>query len=611
MMNWNLKQIFTVMGSLVALLAIVAIGSIIMSNYYSDVLSKAATNRYKMYQLADEMRQSSDDLTRLARTYVVSGGEAKWEKQYFEILDIRNGKLPRPQGYEQIYWDFRAADIDPLKGSGETVALIDLMKKYGISETELAKLSEAQANSNELVQTETIAMNMVKGLYVDSNGSFTVKGEPNLAKARDMMHNLAYHQYKAKIMKPVNEFFLLLDQRTQNEFDNAKTLSTRWEYAAIAAAVILSAIVLITLFVVRKRTLALLTQVNNIAEGIAAGNLSQKINASDHSEEGKLLSIMGAMQDKLASVVDAIRINAEGVATASSEIASGNLDLSDRTEKQASSLEETVSSMEELTSTVKQNADHAHQANQLAEGASTVAIKGGEVVNQVISTMKSINESSHKIVDIISVIDGIAFQTNILALNAAVEAARAGEQGRGFAVVATEVRTLAQRSAAAAKEIKELINDSVSKVGEGTRLVDEAGTTMVEIVNSIKRVTNIMNEISAASGEQSSGIEQINQAVTQMDESTQQNAALVEEAAAAAKAMQDQSKALIQAVSAFKLSDGHAPVTAVRRSNRSGSPAIATKTQHHVSAKKTFVSSVESAPTARKATGNAGDWEEF
>jgi methyl-accepting chemotaxis protein len=239
---------------------------------------------------------------------------------------------------------------------------------------------------------------------------------------------------------------------------------------------------------------------------------------------------------------------------ASKEIASGNADLSSRTEEQASSLEETASSMEELTSTVKQNAENAKQANQLAAGASEVAVKGGTVVGQVVTTMSSINESSKKIVDIISVIDGIAFQTNILALNAAVEAARAGEQGRGFAVVATEVRTLAQRSAAAAKEIKELIGDSVEKVGAGTKLVDEAGKTMEEIVSSVKRVTDIMAEITAASQEQSAGIEQVNTAITQMDEVTQQNAALVEEAAAAAESMEEQAGNLATAVAIFKLS---------------------------------------------------------
>jgi methyl-accepting chemotaxis protein len=236
-----------------------------------------------------------------------------------------------------------------------------------------------------------------------------------------------------------------------------------------------------------------------------------------------------------------------------SEIASGNLDLSSRTEEQASSLEETASSMEELTSTVKQNADNARQANQLAVSASEVAGKGGMVVAQVVDTMGSINESSQKIVDIISVIDGIAFQTNILALNAAVEAARAGEQGRGFAVVAAEVRTLAQRSAGAVKEIKSLIDDSVEKVDAGARLVNQAGATMDDIVESIRRVTDIISEITAASQEQTAGIEQINQAITQMDQVTQQNASLVEEAAAAAEAMQNQAGRLTQAVGAFKL----------------------------------------------------------
>lgn len=560
-MNWSLKQIFAAMGSLVAVLAVITIASVIMSSHYTGVLSQAATNRYQMYQLADELRQSPDDLTRLARTYVVSGGEAKWEKQYFEILDIRNGKIPRPQGYEQIYWDFRAADVDPSKGAGETVALIDLMKKYGISEAELAKLSEAQANSNELVQTETIAMNMVKGLYADSNGGFTVKGEPDLAKAREMMHNLAYHQYKAKIMKPLNEFFVLLNQRTEGEFANAQALSTFWEYVAIALAIVMSVMVLIALFVVKRRTSALIKEVSIIAEEISEGNLSQKIDTSDHSEEGRLLSIMSTMQDKLAGVVGTIRVSAEGVATASSEIAQGNIDLSHRTEEQASSLEETSASMKELGSTVRQNADNAKQANELAMKASTVAIKGGEVVSDVVNTMKGINEASQKIADIISVIDGIAFQTNILALNAAVEAARAGEQGRGFAVVDGEVRNLAQRSAEAAKEIKSLITNSVERVEQGTALVDQAGMTMNEVVTSIRHVTDIMNEINNASSEQSDGITQVGDAVTQMDENTQQNAALVEQTAAAAS-LKNQAQQLVKAIAMFQINQNKKAVNA-------------------------------------------------
>lgn len=289
-----------------------------------------------------------------------------------------------------------------------------------------------------------------------------------------------------------------------------------------------------------------------IARSIASGDLSVIISL-DSRDQTSVLSAMKEMRDSLVSIVGRVRSATESISTGSSEIASGNLDLSQRTEQQASSLEKTTTSMEELTATVKQNADNARQANKLAVTASGVAVKGGEVVAQVVDTMGSINDSAKKIVDIIAVIDGIAFQTNILALNAAVEAARAGEQGRGFAVVASEVRNLAQRSAAAAKEIKTLIGDSVEKVDAGSKLVAEAGSTMGEIVGSVKRVTDIMAEIMAASQEQSAGIEQVNQAIGQMDQVTQQNAALVEEAAAAAESMQEQADQLAQTVAIFKL----------------------------------------------------------
>ncbi|MBV8665637.1 MAG: hypothetical protein JO269_04055, partial [Burkholderiaceae bacterium] len=314
-----------------------------------------------------------------------------------------------------------------------------------------------------------------------------------------------------------------------------------------------------------------------------------------------------------------VRTGTDAIASASSEIATGNLDLSARTEAQASSLEETAASMEELTSTVKQNSDNARQANQLALSASEVAAKGGAVVSQVVETMGAINDSSRKIVDIISVIDGIAFQTNILALNAAVEAARAGEQGRGFAVVATEVRNLAQRSAAAAKEIKELIGNSVDKVETGARLVDETGSTMTEVVDSIRRVTDIMAEITAASAEQSQGIGQVNQAVIEMDGVTQQNAALVEEAAAASRALQEQAFTLTQVVSVFRLHAGQikaaqvavaAPVAAV-----TPLAAVRSAKRHHQ--RDGVAIGRQAAPVSRIAAPanipheNASGWEQF
>jgi methyl-accepting chemotaxis protein len=286
---------------------------------------------------------------------------------------------------------------------------------------------------------------------------------------------------------------------------------------------------------------------------IAAGDLCGRIEVTSQDEMGQMLSAMRDMQASLTRVVSGVRQNADSVATASAQIAQGNHDLSQRTEEQASALEETAASMEQLGSTVKQNAESARQANQLALGASTVAVKGGGVVSQVVETMKGINDSSKKIADIIGVIDGIAFQTNILALNAAVEAARAGEQGRGFAVVAAEVRSLAQRSADAAKEIKILISTSVDRVEQGTTLVDQAGSTMEEVVASIKQVTDIMGEISAASTEQSAGVDQVGEAVSQMDQATQQNAALVEESSAAAESLKGQAQQLVEAVAVFKL----------------------------------------------------------
>jgi methyl-accepting chemotaxis protein len=293
-----------------------------------------------------------------------------------------------------------------------------------------------------------------------------------------------------------------------------------------------------------------------VASAVSQGDLTSNIEVKTRDEVGQLLQALKDMNASLGSIVGEVRSTTESISTAAQQIATGNNDLSQRTEQQASSLEETASSMEELTSTVKQNAENAKQANQLAANASDIAVKGGQVVNEVVHTMGSISASSRKIMDIISVIEGIAFQTNILALNAAVEAARAGEQGRGFAVVAAEVRNLAQRSAAAAKEITALIEDSVDKVDTGSRQVDQAGATMNEIVSAVKRVTDIMSEIAAASSEQSSGIEQVNQALVQMDEVTQQNAALVEEAAASAEAMQEQARALYSAVGVFKVVGG-------------------------------------------------------
>ncbi len=351
---------------------------------------------------------------------------------------------------------------------------------------------------------------------------------------------------------------------------------------------------------------------------ISDGNLANDIVITRHDEMGALLTGLKQMQERLSTTVRGVRDGSGAIATASNEIASGNLDLSSRTEQQASSLEETASSLEELTSTVKQNSDNARQANQLAVSASDVAVKGGALVAQVVDTMGSISESSKKIADIIGVIDGIAFQTNILALNAAVEAARAGEQGRGFAVVATEVRNLAHRSASAAKDIKVLIEASVRNVGNGSELVTQTGTTMDEIVSSIRRVTDIMAEISAAGREQELGIGQINQAVAEMDTVTQQNAALVEEAAAASESKQEQAAALAEMVSIFKLDAAHSGPAAAKPALRKPVVAAGSSALKRPALRLAPASAAAApAPAAAKprpakpAADNSGEWEEF
>jgi methyl-accepting chemotaxis protein len=357
-----------------------------------------------------------------------------------------------------------------------------------------------------------------------------------------------------------NELKHLVDMQGQKIDEIAKGIdasngaSTRLIGVLAACAVLLGAVCsfMLTRGIVDPIRLAV-----GVAENVAAGDLTQRFEADTRDETGALLRALRHMNDGLVAIVSQVRSGTDTIATASLEISAGNLDLSSRTEQQAGSLEETAAAVEELTGTVRQNADNARQASQLSITASEVAIQGGAVVGQVVQTMGSINASSKKIVDIISVIDGIAFQTNILALNAAVEAARAGEQGRGFAVVASEVRTLAQRSANAAKEIKELITASVDKVDSGTRLVDQAGATMEQVVTSIRRVTEIVAEIAGASAEQSAGIEQVNQAVGDMDASTQHNAALVEQSAAAASSLQEQASRLAATVSLFRL-HGHA-----------------------------------------------------
>ena len=402
----------------------------------------------------------------------------------------------------------------------------------------------------------------------------------------------------------MDEYAALQKENTRNDSAAARASYERARLLMLALSALAVAVGAVAAVVIARTLLRQLGGEPDYAAGvagrIAAGDLTVSVDTRS-GDSHSMLHAMKLMRDALAGIVTEVRAGTETIASASSQIASGNQDLSARTEQQASSLEETASSMEELTSAVRQNNDNARQANQLAQSASAVAQQGGAVVSQVVDTMGAINDSSRKIVDIIAVIDGIAFQTNILALNAAVEAARAGEQGRGFAVVASEVRNLAQRSASAAKEIKELIGNSVEKVEIGSRLVEQAGHTMNEVVASVQRVTDIMADISSAGDEQSAGIEQINQAVSEMDTVTQQNAALVEEAAAAAEAMQQQAANLERVVSIFQLDQQArvAPARPVKLAGRPAAPrAVAARPAPQRLAGKT-------------AAAGADGWEEF
>jgi methyl-accepting chemotaxis protein len=509
--------------------------------------------------------------------------------------------------------------VDPAEIKREIAGIEEARKQIG---DRLQKLSaEVKSDAGKAILARIIE-NRVS--YVAAQGKFIdLVNAGKVDEAKTLLLGDMYAGQKS--------YFAALDDMIKFQ-DNQMDASANDAHAAVASmklmmtiamAFALVAAVLMGLWIIRAITRPI-NQAVGIARAVADGDLSQQFEVSGNSETGLLLMALKDMQASLSSVVSNVRQGSEGVSTASAEIASGNHDLSARTESQASALEQTAASMEQLSATVKQNADSARQANQLAASASTVAVKGGEVVAQVVDTMKGINDASRKIADIISVIDGIAFQTNILALNAAVEAARAGEQGRGFAVVASEVRSLAGRSAEAAKEIKTLINASVERVEQGTALVDQAGSTMTEVVSSIKRVTDLMGEISAASNEQSLGVSQVGEAVTQMDQVTQQNAALVEEMAAAASGLQSQAQDLVKVVAVFNLGGNTSQHSLAPRPTAVRAPVAAAKANKSPE-RRTMVAparpaprpapakAISHAPAKAAATAKGGDdeWETF
>jgi methyl-accepting chemotaxis protein len=562
------------------------------------------------------MSQIQDRLDRVVSVSNVSTGL---------VIDMRNNVSDRVASLRVLTLMTDPADMEP-----EMAKFKEQTRKYDEAQKKLSALFAAHASDKEkqlltqIKEFEAAAMPAIakaSELYLANNAMDATRVmirevRPVQKKWMDALDQLAITEEKQNAQSKAD---------AETAFQNARNFMIVLLLAAVAMGVVMAWLIARSL---RKQLGGEPAYTAKIAGSIAHGDLSIAIE-TDSSDRGSLLVEMKEMRNSLVGIVEQVRRGTETIGTASREIAAGNIDLSSRTELQASSLEKTASAMEELTSTVKQNADNAREANALAATASEVARKGGEVVSQVVGTMGEINTSASKISDIIGVIDGIAFQTNILALNAAVEAARAGEQGRGFAVVASEVRNLAQRSAAAAKEIKTLIGDSVEKVERGSKLVGQAGVTMDEVVASVRRVTDIMSEIANASAEQSAGIEQVNMSIIEMDGMTQQNAALVEEAAAAAQSLQDQASELARVVSIFKLSEGEqyqaetsAPAATstavVVRPAAAKRPAPALKKpaakKPAAAAASAAAPAQEEAPAAKPkkaATVASDEWEEF
>ncbi|MFJ9451960.1 methyl-accepting chemotaxis protein [Herbaspirillum sp. NPDC101397] len=500
-------------GIVVLLLMVVAATAVVKITNINGAVDQMMNERYLKVRLAFEVRDGLDEQIRYLRGIVIDTTRPEFNKVRYERLDESSRKT------QEAINKIDANQVTEI-GRKRAKALTDAARNFDVAKLEV--ITQARAGN-----AEAAADAVLRKLLASQNA----------------------------FLETANSFVEVQDKQLRMAGASAFAEGTTAINVILACSALTVLASLCLGFVLTRSIVRPLGEAVRMAQRVAAGDLGGGVEVKSRDETGQLMDALKHMNDNLHKIVSEVRTGTDTITTASGEIASGNLDLSARTEQQAGSIEETASAIEQMTSTIKQNADNAHQANQLAVSASGIAMQGGEVMAQVVSTMNDIDTSSRKIVDIIGVIDGIAFQTNILALNAAVEAARAGEQGRGFAVVASEVRSLAQRSAAAAKEIKLLIDDSVARVDDGSKLVGKAGATMEEVVASVRRVTNIVAEISAASMEQRTGIEEINRAITQMDGVTQQNAALVEQAAAAAQSMQEQAERLSQAVSIFKLGD--------------------------------------------------------
>ena len=577
----TIKNLFLALLAALTLLLCLVLLSVISLESASDQVARSADLRYRSYLLADELRQSSDDLTRLARTYAVTG-DAKYEKQYFDILDIRNGKKPRPEHYERIYWDFVAAGIDKPQPDGATASLQALMKEAGFSEQEFAKLKEAQNNSDALVKNETIAMNAVKGLFDDGTGQFTKKGDPDLELARKLTHDENYHKYKAQIMKPVDEFLELLDKRTSAAVEQAKQAKTRMQYWVTGLVLFSIAFLVVALLTVYRRIIAALggepAVASEVVKQVAAGDLSVEIPVAN-TDSTSLLAAMKVMQSNLQKLIGEIQTNADMVASAAKKMTIAAENVVGSSQQQSASSLEIAAAMEQSTVSINLMSDSANRAQTISgdsellmnetsgvvsEAVNRIA-KIATVVEQASQTVRTVGQESENVSKIVLVIKEVADQTNLLALNAAIEAARAGEQGRGFAVVADEVRKLAERTTQSTQEITTMISsmqssardavtcieDAVANVNEGVILTKRVGESVSRLGASSHEVKEVIIDVSSALREQNAASNEIARNVEQIAQTGERNSGAVGAVAKAATELQQLANSLTDSARHF------------------------------------------------------------
>ncbi|MCP4402135.1 MAG: methyl-accepting chemotaxis protein [bacterium] len=538
----QIKRIFFMSYSMI-FLGILGLGALsFLMNVNEKRLQEKQQQRYESYLLADQLRQSSDDLTRMARTYVITGDD-DYEAVYWDILAIRNGEKPRPEDYERIYWDLVLRYGDIPRPAGQAIPLQQLMKEAGFTEEEFAKLRESQQNSDGLVTTETIAMNAVKGLYDDGTGQYTRIDEPDWDMARHIMHDQAYHDYKARIMRPIDEFFALLDARTKANVGRYLTRGTQLLLVFQVVVAVLIAVVAVT-FIAMRRVMTSFEVSVRAAEQIADGDLTVTI--TTQSNKDTLRQSLSDMVKQLREITTRIKHAADNVASGSQRTQHSASTMSQGASEQATATEQVSASMEEMAANIRQNTDNAVQTE-------TIAVK---VADDALACKHAMTEAVRTIQDIVSkitMITDISTQTRMLSLNATIEAARAQQEGKGFAVVASEVRALAERSQTASLEITTLAQMSME-------VTEKAGDMLTRLVPDIQKTAELVTEISAASKEQHTGVQQTNRAIQQLDSVTQQNAATSEELAATASDLADLAESLQQTIAFFRIARTGSPL---------------------------------------------------